>query len=91
MGSALSGVFFCLDFSPFLFLLLFPCHVFFISLFIYDKLDENLPNIHKTKHPKKKGERKVQDGWIQVQAKRRNHQPGWIARGTRSNQVLNLP
>lgn len=40
---------------------------------------------------KKKGERKVQDGWIQVQAKRRNHQPGWIARGTRSNQVLNPP
>jgi hypothetical protein len=63
-------------------------HVF--HLFIYDKLDENLPNIHKTKHPKK-GERKIQDGWIQVQAKRRNHQPGWITRGTRSNQVLNPP
>jgi hypothetical protein len=62
----------------------------FIYLFIYDKLDENLPNIHKTKHPKK-GDRKIQDGWIQAQAKRRNHQPGWIARGTRSNQVLNSP
>jgi hypothetical protein len=56
--SALSGVVFCLDFSPFLFLLLFPCQVFFFYLFTYDKLDENLPNIHKTKHPKKKGREK---------------------------------
>jgi hypothetical protein len=32
--SALSGVVFCLDFSPFFFLLLFHCHVFF-PLFIY--------------------------------------------------------
>jgi hypothetical protein len=32
------GVVFCLDFSPFFFLLLlFPCHVFFLHLFIYFK------------------------------------------------------
>jgi hypothetical protein len=33
-----------------------------------------LSNVNKTKH-KKKG-KKVQDGWTQVQAKRRNHQLG---------------
>jgi hypothetical protein len=34
--SALWGVVFCLDFSPFLFfLLLFPCQVFFLYLSIY--------------------------------------------------------
>ncbi len=29
-----------------------------------------------------KGEEKVQDGWTQVKAKRRNDQLGWTARGT---------
>ncbi len=43
--------------------------------------DENLPNVNKTKQPNKKGERKVQDGRTQVQAKRKNHQQGQIARG----------
>jgi hypothetical protein len=33
--SALCGVVFCLDFDPFFFLLLLPCRVFFLSLFIY--------------------------------------------------------
>jgi hypothetical protein len=33
---------------------------------------ENLPCVNKTKHPKKKGERKEQYGWTQVEAKRRN-------------------
>ncbi len=33
--SALSGVVFCLDFDPFVFLLLFACLVFFLYLFIY--------------------------------------------------------
>jgi hypothetical protein len=33
--SALWGVVFCLDFCPFLFLLLFPCWMFFLYLFIY--------------------------------------------------------
>jgi hypothetical protein len=35
--------------------------------------DENLASSKKTKHPDK-GERKVQDGWTQVKAKKRNHQ-----------------
>jgi hypothetical protein len=35
VGSALSGVVFCLDFDPFFFLLLFPAGVFFLYLFIY--------------------------------------------------------
>jgi hypothetical protein len=33
--SALGGVVFCLDFGPFCFLLLFPCRMFFLPLFIY--------------------------------------------------------
>jgi hypothetical protein len=33
--SALLDVVFCLDFGPFFFLLLFPCIVFFLYLFIY--------------------------------------------------------
>jgi hypothetical protein len=31
---ALSSMVFCLDFGPFFFLLLFPCRVFFLYLFI---------------------------------------------------------
>ncbi len=30
-------------------------------------------------------------GGSKSKQKERNHQPGWIARGTRSNQVLNPP
>jgi len=90
--SALSGVVFCLDFSPFLFLLLFPCQVFFFYLFTYDKLDENLPNIHKTKAPKKKREREryKMDG-SKSKPKEETTNQGGLQRGTRSNQVLNLP
>jgi hypothetical protein len=36
---------------------------------------ENLPNINKTKHPKK-GESKVKDGRTQVHVKRKNHKQG---------------
>ncbi len=35
MRSTFSGVIFCLDFDPIVFLLLFPCQVFFLYLFIY--------------------------------------------------------
>jgi len=35
MHSAVSSVIFCLDFSPFFFLLLFPCWVFFLYLSTY--------------------------------------------------------
>ncbi len=35
MRFALWGVIFCLNFGPFFFLLLFPCHAFFLSFFIY--------------------------------------------------------
>jgi len=37
--------------------------------------DENLPNINKTKHPTK-GEKKVQDGRNQLQAKKRTTNKG---------------
>jgi hypothetical protein len=35
LGSALLGVIFCLDSSPFFFLLMFPCRVFFLYIYIY--------------------------------------------------------
>jgi hypothetical protein len=44
-------------------------------------IDENLPNMNKTKHPKKK-KKKVQMGRTQVEAKRKNHRQGQIALGT---------
>jgi hypothetical protein len=51
--------------------------------------DENLPNVNKTKQPKKMGERKVQDGRTQVQAKRKNHEQGQMARGHEQIKYLN--
>jgi hypothetical protein len=53
---------------------------FMYELVIY-LIIENLPNINKTKHPKK-GEKKLQDGRTQVHAKRKNHKQGQTTRGT---------
>ncbi len=50
-----------------------------------------MPNIHKNKALKKGGEKGTR--WVDPSPskKNENHQPGWITRGTRSNQVLNPP
>ncbi len=44
MGSALLGVVFCLNFGPFLFLLLFPCQVSFLYFFNYLFFTPNFQN-----------------------------------------------
>jgi hypothetical protein len=44
--SALLGVVFCLDFGPFFFLLLFPCWVFFLYLFIYLCFDSFIKEVN---------------------------------------------
>jgi hypothetical protein len=44
------------------------------------KCDENLPNVNKTKHPKKGGKRYKMEA-PKSKHKRKNHQQKWIARG----------
>jgi len=44
------------------------------------KCDENLPNVNKTKHPKKGGKRYKMEA-PKSKHKRKNHHQKWIARG----------